>query len=75
MGRGHGWNHRYTVTFCDVQMRAKSSVSKSVYDELKQLGLKEIPRNRATRSSSEAVEKTSCWFWFNLNERENKLLQ
>lgn len=64
----------YTATFCTSNVGTRDLISKSMYDVLKQLGLKEPQRNRVL-SLSEAAEKQLCWLWFSHSKRENKLMQ
>lgn len=63
----HGlWSNGYRVRFCIIEVGARSLISKSTYDGLKQL--KGTQRNGA-RSLREAAVKTSCWLCINCSEK------
>lgn len=61
------------VRFCIVEVGSRGLLSKSIYNALKQLGLKGNEKNRAMRDLSEDAEKELRWLWFNHSTIENKL--
>jgi hypothetical protein len=60
-----------TARIIAVEVGARGLVAASVYDLLKQIGLKGQARTRSMKRLGEAAERASCWLWNNRNGQWN----